>query len=183
MLQVIVVFIDIYYLEKIGTVNRFHIHNETFLKIIRKKYWILKKFYYLCNRNNNNRKVMKSRATEIEQLKRTYQEGTEVLGAILHKLNTLNETIQSDKDIALCYYKTHNEDGTQSWIKKMEAIPVPFKYISNIYMGNVTLTAQGMEWFKKEYNRTLYTTDLVVFSPANAGAIMDMILWHYCLDK
>lgn len=126
---------------------------------------------------------MKSRATEIEQLKRTYQEGTEVLGAILHKLQTLNETIQSNKDVALCFVTECNVDGTRTWIKKMDPISVPFKYISNIYMGNVTLTEQGKDWFTKEHNLSPIWNDLVMFSPANAGAIMDMILRHYCLDK
>ena len=146
-------------------------------------YCRLKKFYYLCNRNNNNRKVMKSRATEIEQLKRTYQVGTGALDAILHRLHTLNETIQNNKDVAVCFVTECNEDGTLTWIKTMDPISVPFEYISNIYMGNVTLTEQGMDWFTKEHNLSLIWNDLVMFSPANAGKILDMILWHYCLDK
>lgn len=126
---------------------------------------------------------MKSRATEIAQLKRDYAQGTEALGAILHRLNTLNETIQNNKDVAVCFVTECNEDGTQTWIKKMDPIPVPFEYISNIYMGRVHLTEQGMNWFMNEHKLSLIWNDLVMFSPANAGKILDMILWQYCLDK
>lgn len=126
---------------------------------------------------------MKSRATEIAQLKRDYAQGTEALGAILHRLNTLNETIQNNKDVAVCFVTECNEDCTRTWIKKMDPISVPFEYIRDIYMGEVTLTEQGMDWFTKEHKLSLIWNDLVMFSPANAGNILDMILWHYCLDK
>lgn len=127
---------------------------------------------------------MKSRETEIVQMKRTYKRGVENLDAILHKLQTLNETIHTNNNCALCFFRTGNEDMTNTWIKKVDPVLVPFEYISCIDYGEVYLTEQGHNWLKMEHNIETHSWNrLVVLSSFTSGEIIEMIIWKFCLDK